>query len=76
MDRCLNESDIQGISMSKPFIREPALVNRWLDGDSPRQLHLLLRLRPAFLLRRFDREAPKELKPAEWFGCYLDRKKT
>jgi 2,4-dienoyl-CoA reductase-like NADH-dependent reductase (Old Yellow Enzyme family) len=77
MDRCLNESDIQGISMSKPFIREPALVNRWLDGDlSPASCTSCYACGRHSSFVVFDREAPKELKPAEWFGCYLGRKKT
>jgi 2,4-dienoyl-CoA reductase-like NADH-dependent reductase (Old Yellow Enzyme family) len=25
--------DAKEVSMSKPFIREPGLVNRWLQGD-------------------------------------------
>jgi 2,4-dienoyl-CoA reductase-like NADH-dependent reductase (Old Yellow Enzyme family) len=75
MDRCLSESKIEGISMSRPFIREPALVNRWLQGDlsaaACRSCGACER-HSAFAV--YCREAPKEMKPAEWFGCYLDRK--
>lgn len=33
IEKKLNESSIQAISMSRPLIREPGLPNRWLSGD-------------------------------------------
>jgi 2,4-dienoyl-CoA reductase-like NADH-dependent reductase (Old Yellow Enzyme family) len=33
IEKALRDSDISYISMSRPFIREPGLVNRWLQGD-------------------------------------------
>jgi 2,4-dienoyl-CoA reductase-like NADH-dependent reductase (Old Yellow Enzyme family) len=33
IDKTLRDNDISYISMSRPFIREPGLVNRWLQGD-------------------------------------------
>lgn len=34
MTRLLNETHIRYFSMSRPFIREPELVNRWMSGDT------------------------------------------
>ncbi len=76
MDRSLNESEITGFSMCKPLIREPALVNRWKGGDVT-----LAKCTGCYACGKhssfvvFCREAPKEMKPAEWFGCFLDKKK-
>jgi 2,4-dienoyl-CoA reductase-like NADH-dependent reductase (Old Yellow Enzyme family) len=33
IEKTLEDNDISYISMSRPFIREPGLVNRWLQGD-------------------------------------------
>ena len=33
MNRLLNETDIEYLSMSRPLIREPDLMQRWMDGD-------------------------------------------
>jgi 2,4-dienoyl-CoA reductase-like NADH-dependent reductase (Old Yellow Enzyme family) len=33
IEKTLKDNDIRYISMSRPFIREPGLVNRWLRGD-------------------------------------------
>ena len=33
IEKTLRDNDISYISMSRPFIREPGLVNRWLQGD-------------------------------------------
>lgn len=33
IERTLNDNDISYISMARPFIREPGLVNRWRQGD-------------------------------------------
>jgi 2,4-dienoyl-CoA reductase-like NADH-dependent reductase (Old Yellow Enzyme family) len=33
IEKTLRDNDIICISMSRPFIREPGLVNRWLQGD-------------------------------------------
>ncbi len=33
IEKVLGGNDISYISMSRPFIREPGLVNRWLQGD-------------------------------------------
>jgi len=29
----IHRSEVDMVSMSRPFIREPGLINRWLDGD-------------------------------------------
>ncbi len=77
MNRCLNESNVQGISMCKPFIREPGIVNRWLGRDlSPAKCTSCYACGKHSSYVVFCREAPKDLKAADWFGCYLDRKKT
>ena len=36
IEKTLQDDDISYISMSRPFIREPGLVNRWLQGDRKR----------------------------------------
>jgi 2,4-dienoyl-CoA reductase-like NADH-dependent reductase (Old Yellow Enzyme family) len=33
IEKTLEDNDISYISMARPFIREPGLVNRWLQGD-------------------------------------------
>jgi len=33
IEKTLRNNDISHIAMSRPFIREPGLVNRWLQGD-------------------------------------------
>ncbi|WP_051284352.1 NADH:flavin oxidoreductase [Desulforegula conservatrix] len=33
IDQILSETDIEAVSMSRPFIREPDLVKRWMNGD-------------------------------------------
>jgi 2,4-dienoyl-CoA reductase-like NADH-dependent reductase (Old Yellow Enzyme family) len=33
IEKALRDNDISYIAMSRPFIREPGLVNRWLQGD-------------------------------------------
>jgi 2,4-dienoyl-CoA reductase-like NADH-dependent reductase (Old Yellow Enzyme family) len=33
VEKALRDNDISYIAMSRPFIREPGLVNRWLQGD-------------------------------------------
>jgi len=33
MEKILNQSKIQMISMSRPFLAEPDLVKRWKSGD-------------------------------------------
>jgi 2,4-dienoyl-CoA reductase-like NADH-dependent reductase (Old Yellow Enzyme family) len=33
LEKVLRDNDISYISMSRPFIREPGLVNRWRQGD-------------------------------------------
>ena len=33
LEKTLRDNDISHIAMSRPFIREPGLVNRWLQGD-------------------------------------------
>lgn len=33
MDNILNSTDIEYLSMSRPLVREPNLINRWKDGD-------------------------------------------
>ena len=74
MDRCLNESNVQGISMCKPFIREPGIVNRWHDGNrAPAKCTSCYACGKHSSYVVFCREAPKNVKPADWFGCYLDR---
>lgn len=75
MKRSLNESNISGISMCKPLIREPALVNRWLGGDLT-----AAKCTSCYACGKhssyvvFCKEAPEDLKPADWFGCFLDKK--
>lgn len=34
MNRLLNETSIEYLSMSRPFVREPDLLNRWKNGDT------------------------------------------
>ena len=34
MNKTLNETGIEYLSMSRPFIREPALLKRWKSGDT------------------------------------------
>ena len=34
MNQVLNETGIEYLSMSRPFVREPALLNRWKSGDT------------------------------------------
>lgn len=34
IEEVLNTTDIEAISMCRPFIREPQLLNRWLEGDT------------------------------------------
>jgi len=36
VEKTIRDNDISYISMSRPFIREPGLVNRWLQGDRKR----------------------------------------
>lgn len=33
VEKTLKDTDISYISMARPFIREPGLINRWLQGD-------------------------------------------
>ena len=33
MDKLLNETEIEYLSLSRPLIREPNLINRWKSGD-------------------------------------------
>lgn len=33
IERILNETEIEYLSLSRPLIREPNLPNRWLSGD-------------------------------------------
>ena len=34
MDRLLNESKLEFLSLSRPLVREPDLINRWENGDT------------------------------------------
>lgn len=34
MNKVLNETSIECLSMSRPFVREPDLLKRWKDGDA------------------------------------------
>ena len=75
IERCLNESEIQGISLCRPLIREPGLVKRWKEGDT----------RPSTCVSCAACEAdtnwiqrcaekPDPVPVIRWFGCPREKK--
>lgn len=70
IERCLNESRLAGISMCRPFIREPGLLLRWETGDrTPAECtscHACAALTK--WIQRCE-EKPSVVEHAKWFGC-------
>ena len=70
MEKYLNQSAIAGISMCRPFICEPGLVNRWKSGDLAKSKCI-----ECFVCGRHSgfavmcEEAPAGLKAADSFSC-------
>ena len=72
MNRCLNESKLAGISMCRPFIREPDLVRRWASGDlSPAKCISCAGCSKHSGYAAMCREKPEGLNDEVLFGCTL-----
>ena len=75
IERCLNESNIQGISMCRPFIREPRLLLRWEQGDrsAARCISCAACESDTNWIQKCQKR-PDVVEKIHWFGCPVEKK--
>ena len=76
IERCLNESEIQGISLCRPLIREPDLPRRWLSGDrSPARCTSCGACEADTNWIQRCEKKPDVVPEIKWFGCPLEQRR-
>lgn len=77
IERCLNESAIQGISMCRPLIREPDLPNRWLSGSRTPARCISCGACEADTnwIQRCEKK-PDVIPVVKWFGCPVEMRRA
>lgn len=77
IERCLNASEIQGISLCRPLIREPDLPNRWLSGDNAPARCTSCGVCEADTnwIQRCEKK-PDVIPVVKWFGCPVEMRRA